>query len=53
MLSSLSKVYQKVPALILALMDNGEKVFEKVGREGRMNPLILYIKLDLPILKNL
>ena len=43
----------KVPALILALMDNGEKVFEKVGREGRMNPLILYISLICPILKNL
>ncbi|HQA59552.1 MAG TPA: glutaminase, partial [Tepidanaerobacteraceae bacterium] len=24
----------KVIALMLALMDNGEKVFEKVGREG-------------------
>jgi glutaminase len=41
----------KVPALILALMDNGEKVFEKVGREGSDEPFNTLYKLDLPHIK--
>lgn len=38
----------KVIALMLALMDNGEKVFEKVGREGTEDPFNTLYKLDLP-----
>jgi len=38
----------KVIGLMLALMDNGEKVFEKVGREGTEDPFNTLYKLDLP-----
>lgn len=41
----------KVVALMLALMDNGEKVFEKVGREGTEDPFNTMYKLDLPHIK--
>jgi len=41
----------KVIALMLALMDNGEKVFEKVGREGTEDPFNTLYKLDLPHIK--
>jgi len=41
----------KVIALMLALMDNGEKVFEKVGREGTEEPFNTLYKLDLPHIK--
>lgn len=41
----------KVIGLMLALMDNGEKVFEKVGREGTEDPFNTLYKLDLPHIK--
>lgn len=38
----------KVISLMLALIDNGEKVFEKVGREGTEDPFNTLYKLDFP-----
>lgn len=38
----------KVIAFMVALMDHGEKIFEKVGREGTDEPFNTLYKLDLP-----